>query len=301
MNQKGFSSTALIVVLIALIAVGGYFVFSKNSLTTTETPPTRVPPYNSQNNTSVATGRGGGGVDIPSVNDFTITSPAKGETWNKGDNDKNIKWIYPPELRGHDIHLAVYLVNLDLIARGRDSSNPDVTLDIYKGFTKVPDSGKGETTWSSLRPIPETAFYGYSGNSQIVVVVSDSTNLKNYQAASDVFVVSTTAAASISVVPVEITSPGANAEFKIGETMNIKWNGFTHQSDICEISLVGPLDQNGEVIQSLGAIIPIGGPLCSAGILSWEINSSYLHGGYRYNLIMRTPYDSYSRTIYIAQ
>ena len=296
-NQKSFVNIALIVVVVVVIAVGGYFVFFGNLSTVTKTPSTNIEPATSQTN-PVAVGRGGGGVDIPSVNDFTITSPVKGETWDKGDNNKSIKWTYPPELEDRGIHLAVYLVNLDLIARGIDSSG--ATLDVYTGFTKVPDSGKGEVAWSSLRPIPETAFYGYSGNSRIVIAVSDSPNLKSYQAASDIFKVSTTVTIPSAIVPIEITSPNANAEFKIGATLNIKWNGFTHPSDICEMSLAGPLDQNGQVIQSLAAVIPMGGPLCSSGAFAWEINSPYLHGGYRYNLIIRTPYDSYSRTIYMT-
>ena len=38
MNQKGFANIALIIVVIAIVAVGGYFVFSKNSATPTPSP-----------------------------------------------------------------------------------------------------------------------------------------------------------------------------------------------------------------------------------------------------------------------
>jgi|SRR3989344_2310318 len=301
MNKNGFMNIALVVVIVAIIAVGGYFMFFRNSPTVTEAPSTNTTPTASQKTNPVATGRGGGGVDIPTINDFKITSPISGQTWSKGDSSKTINWIYPAELKGRKIHLGVYLVNLDLIEKGRDSGDPDVSLDIYTAFTSVPNSGKGELSWDLLRVIPETAFYGYSGNSRIVVAISDSDNLKNYQSASDIFVVSPSTTTSAPIVPIKIISPDTNAQFHIGEMLNITWTGSTHASDMCEISLVGPLDQNGEVIQSLGAIIPIGGSSCSSGAFSWKINNSYIHGGYNYNVIIRTPYSSYSRTINIAQ
>jgi len=294
MNQKGFANIILVVVVIAiLVGTVGYFAFIKKSEPIAQQPTTTSKQQ--------ANGRGGGGIDIPTVNDFKITSPAKGQVWSKGDSSKTINWVYPTELKGHKIHLGVYLVNLDLIEKGRYSGDPDITLGIYTAFTSVPNSGEGELSWDLLRVIPETAFYGYSGNSRIVIAVSDSGNLKNYQSASDVFVVSPSTTTSAPIVPIKIISPDTNAQFHIGEMLNITWTGSTHTSDMCEISLVGPLDQNGEVIQSLGAIIPIGGSSCSSGAFSWKIKSSYIHGGYNYNIIVRTPYSSYPRTINIAQ
>ena len=299
-SQKGFV-IPLIIVIVALLVIGGgvyfYNIKNKSQKTTINKPAVVL----AKASVTPANEVGGGGINIPTVNDFTITSPSNGQTWDKGDSTKTINWTYPDALKGHSIHLSIDLFNLDLIAKGKSSGDPDVDLNIGNWLITVPNSENGEIAWNLLGPVPETAFYGYSGNSKIVISVLDYSDQKEYQSASDSFVVSTNAVSSNSVVPINIGSPTANAQYKIGDSLNIEWGGSTNSSDICQISLVGPLDQNGQVIQSLGAIIPVGGPTCSSSAFTWKISSPYIHSGYNYNLIIKDPFNSYARTITITQ
>ena len=55
MNQKGFTNIALVVVIIAIIAVGGYFIFVKKSEPIAQQPtPTPTPISNNQQQPPVA-------------------------------------------------------------------------------------------------------------------------------------------------------------------------------------------------------------------------------------------------------
>ena len=74
MNQKGFASMVLIIVIVAVLAVGGYFVFSKKSATPTETQQTQT----SNNN-----GQGGNQINIPS--DGTVVD-TKGLSLHKSES-----------------------------------------------------------------------------------------------------------------------------------------------------------------------------------------------------------------------
>ena len=73
MNQKGFANMVLIVVIIAIVAVGGYFVLSKKSITTPETQTTQT-----SNN-----GQGGNQISIPS--DGTVVD-TKGLSLHKSES-----------------------------------------------------------------------------------------------------------------------------------------------------------------------------------------------------------------------
>lgn len=210
MHQRHFISW-IIVACTIIIAVCGYFLLNYKplNLQDAQEPKERAMisstsiitlPQNKLESGIVGAGQGGsGGVAIPSFNEFNITSPSYGETWNKEDASKNIDWIYSSDIKGDDVQLIVELVNLDLIAKGRDVGDPDVSLDVYRDRTTVPDSSKGEVAWSLLKLIPESAFYGYHGNSRIVVYVYDYKNSKSYEAASGIFTVPPTPSAPSAV------------------------------------------------------------------------------------------------------
>src|SRR3989344_8701379 len=73
MNQKGFSNIAIIVVIVAILAVGGYFVFSKKSATPTPSQ------QNSETNTVNEPNQGQGASFVPEQDRIQIASPKGGE------------------------------------------------------------------------------------------------------------------------------------------------------------------------------------------------------------------------------
>lgn len=76
-NQKGFANVVLIVVIVAIVAVGGYFVFSKKSgpVTQEPTPTSNITPPASNSKPSI-----------------TVLSPNGGEKY-QGGKTYDIKWL----------------------------------------------------------------------------------------------------------------------------------------------------------------------------------------------------------------
>ncbi len=84
MNQKGFANIVLIIVVVAIVAVGGYFVFSKKS-------PTPIP---SQQQTPITTGepnQGQGASFVPEEDRIQIAYPKGGEKLEVG-KTYDVRW-----------------------------------------------------------------------------------------------------------------------------------------------------------------------------------------------------------------
>ncbi len=86
MNQKGFVNIALIILVVIIVGVGGYFAFSKKSEPITQQTPT------SQNPTPPAT-------QTQNDNSQTTTTQDKTVSWKTYTNVKyGIEFKYPPSL-----------------------------------------------------------------------------------------------------------------------------------------------------------------------------------------------------------
>ena len=111
MNQKGFASVVLIVVIVAVLAIGGYFVFSKKSATPTET-------QTSDN------GQGGNQINIPSDGTAVDT---KGLSLHKS------------ESCGFEVSFPSQFVNWDQPANKNPKECPDPipSYDPYKEYLQV--------------------------------------------------------------------------------------------------------------------------------------------------------------------
>lgn len=85
MNQKGFANIVLIVVIVAIVAVGGYFVFSKKSTTPAPTQ------QNSETNTPNEPSQGQEASTVAEKDRIQITSPKGGERLEVG-KTYDVRW-----------------------------------------------------------------------------------------------------------------------------------------------------------------------------------------------------------------
>ncbi len=255
--QKGFVAPLLIIIAIVVIGAGVYFYQNKKAANS-------VPVVDSS---------------------LVFVSPVAGEIWSRGDSSKFIQWQYPAEVRGHEVWMDVALL------KPGESDSRNAIAEHTIRFTVPANSNTGTLNWDVFKSQAETSFGSFTGDAYIKMwMTSDSIN-KSFEAATGVFSVSSAPTVTSTVVPVKILSPGSNSTYKVGQNIKITWQGFTHDSDICQIFLVGPIDGNGQVIQSLGAIIPIQGLQCSIGSFSWNMHSSYIHAGYKYKIGISTSYN----------
>lgn len=124
-SQKGFANIALIVIIVAIVAVGGYFVFSKKSAT-----PTPI-QQNSEINSVNKTNQGQGASFVPEQDRIQITSPKGGEKLEVG-KTYDIRWTNYSGKESLTIALQATTPNNKVSTKIVASNVPATSIGSYK-------------------------------------------------------------------------------------------------------------------------------------------------------------------------
>jgi len=180
MNQKGFANIILIVVIVAIVAVGGYFVFSKKSVTPT-------PSQNSETNTpnQPTSGQdtgyvpGQGASTVAEKDRIQITSPNGGEKLEVG-KTYDVRWTNYSGKEPLTIALQATTPSNQVSAKIVASNVPAASTGIYKWTvtSESPDNKyKIEVYPAGGRPLVGRSkdFFTISGD-QLITITSPKPN-----------------------------------------------------------------------------------------------------------------------------
>ncbi|MEK7193224.1 MAG: Ser-Thr-rich GPI-anchored membrane family protein [Patescibacteria group bacterium] len=124
-NRKGFANIVLIVIIVAIVAVGGYFVFSKKSVT--PTPSQQNPEAGATNEPN----QGQGASFVPEQDRIQITSPKGGEKLEVG-KTYDIHWTNYSGKEPLTIALQVTTPSNQVSAKIVASNVPAASTGTYK-------------------------------------------------------------------------------------------------------------------------------------------------------------------------